>query len=114
MPFIFIQLTAAENIERRTCSNGNICDNEARVVCGQVVVDGVGEDSISIIEEVYKNENNADEETKLAAGSYLRPHQYSSVEHLPVWICLTIRLVMLIFENPTEAQGGPFEDASAD
>jgi hypothetical protein len=99
VPFIFIQLTAAENIERRTCSDGNICDNEARMVCGQVVVDGVGEDSESIIEEIDKDENNADEETKLAAGSYLRPLQYSGIERLPIWICLTIRLVMLIFEN---------------
>ena len=69
------------------------------MVCGQVVVDGVGEDSESVIEEVDKNENNAGEETKLAAGSYLKPLQYSSIEHLLVWICLTIRLVMLIFEN---------------
>jgi hypothetical protein len=99
MPSAFIQLAAAERIERRTCSDGNICDDEARVVCGQVVVDGVGEDSESIIEEVDKNENNADEDTKLAAGSYLKPLQYSSIERLPIWICLTIRLVMLIFEN---------------
>ena len=99
MPFAFVQLAAAERIEHRTCSDGNICDDEASVVCGQVVVDGVGEDSESIIEEVDKNENGADEETKLAAGSYLKPPQYSSIEHLPIWICLTIRLVMLIFEN---------------
>ena len=86
MPSAFVQLAAAERIERRTCSDGNICDNEARIMCGQVVVDGIGEDSESIIEEVDKNENNADEETKLAAGSYLRPLQYSSIEHLPIWI----------------------------
>jgi len=80
----------------------------------QVVVDGVGEDFESIIEEVDENENNAGEETKLAASSYLKPFQYSSIEHLSIWICLTIRLVMLIFENRAKFQGGPFEDASAD
>ena len=86
MPFAFVQLATAERIERRTCSDSNICDDEARVMCGQVVVDGVGEDSESIIEEVDKNENGADEETKLAAGSHLRPLQYSSIEHLLIWI----------------------------
>ena len=73
MPFGFVQLAAAEKIERRTCSDRDIRDNEARMVCGQVVVDGVGEDSESIIEEVDKNENNTDEEAKLATGSYLKP-----------------------------------------
>jgi hypothetical protein len=42
------------------------------MVCRQVVVDGAGEDSVSVVEEVDKNENNADEDAKLAAGSYLK------------------------------------------
>jgi hypothetical protein len=71
MPFLFIQLAVAEKLDSRARSDCDICDNEAGVVSGQVIVDGVREDSKSIVEEVDKNENDENEETKLTAGSYL-------------------------------------------
>ena len=71
MPFVFLQLAAAEKIDRRACSNCDICDDKARMMSGQVVVDGVRKYPEFIVEEVDKNENNADEDTKLTAGSYL-------------------------------------------
>jgi hypothetical protein len=125
MPFLFAQLAAAEKLDRRACSNCDICDNEARMVSGQMIMDGVRQDPESIVEEVDKNENNADEETKLTAGSYLRSLQYTGNEHSRFWIYLTIRLVMMILQNrekfrvarprtppPTEDEGLPLAVSS--
>jgi hypothetical protein len=71
MPFLFIQLAAAEKLERRARNDCDIGDNEAGMVSRQMVVDGVRQNPEPIVEEVDENEENTDEKTELTAGSHL-------------------------------------------
>lgn len=108
MPFVFIQLAAAEKLDRRARSNRDICDNEAGMVSRQMVMDGVRQDPESIVEKVDEDEKNKDEKAELTAGSHLISHQYTGSGHYQV-LDLTMRLVILILQY----HGGPVEDTSA-
>jgi hypothetical protein len=76
MPFLFIQLAVTEKLDSRARCDCDICDNETRMVSRQMIMDGVREDSKSVVEEIDKKENNENEETKLTAGSYLGAVQH--------------------------------------
>lgn len=79
-----------------------------------MIVDGVRQDSESIVEEKDESENDADEEAKLTAGSYLGSLQHTIDSRPQVSDLSYNSSCHSDSPEPREVQGGPFEDTSAD
>jgi hypothetical protein len=112
VPFLFIQLAAAEKLDRRARSDCDICDNEAGMVSRQMIMDGVWQDPESSVEEVDENEKDKDEKAKLTAGSHLASHQRTGSEHSQVRGSYDAPR-HVDSPEPRGIQGGPVEDTSA-
>ena len=112
VPFLFIQLAAAERVDRRACSDCDICDDEAGMVSRQMIMDGCWQDPKSIVEEVDENEKDKDEKAKLTAGSNLLSHQHTGSEHCQV-VGSYDPPRHVDSPEPRGFQGGPVEDTFA-
>jgi hypothetical protein len=51
MPFLLVEHALGQWVDCRACLHGNVGDDEAIVVERQVAVDGLGEDSVAVVEE---------------------------------------------------------------
>ena len=56
MPHIGIKFTAREKIDRRTFCHCDICDYEAGMVGGHIIVERIRKDSIFVIEKEDEGE----------------------------------------------------------
>ena len=72
MPFRSIKLTARKYIERRAGGEGNICYNQARMMRRKGIVDCVGENAETVIEEEQEEKDCEGENSKLDARTNLR------------------------------------------
>ena len=51
VPFACVEFTIREEIKRRTARYGNICNDKARVVSRKSIMNGLGKNTESIVEE---------------------------------------------------------------
>lgn len=58
MPLFWVELALGNGIERRACLYGEVGDHEASVVEREVVMDGLGEHAVTIIEEEDEEEDD--------------------------------------------------------
>jgi hypothetical protein len=58
MPFAIIKLTTAENVQGRACSDCDVGDDQAWVMCWESIMDRIGKDTDFVIEEEKDTEDD--------------------------------------------------------
>lgn len=71
MPILPIEAAFAKGIQGRACDDSEIGDHKARVMGGEVVVDRIREDTVSIIKEEDDEQGDDGDKSKLQSGSKL-------------------------------------------
>ena len=71
MPFARIKPATRQNIESRTSRNRNVCNDEARMMGRQGIMNGIGKDVETVIEAENEKEYNEQKDTQLSSGADL-------------------------------------------